>query len=625
LKIMLILPNFYATSRVFEQDAKEPLGLLYLTSVLRQKGHHVEIFDASRYGFTIEQTAAVIERVRPDVLGLSIVQRAVVTSMALVEYLRRRKVPLHICVGGYYPSLATENLAEIADKIDSVVVGEGEETFPDLLDCLERGRDWHDIAGTAWLENGRALYASPRPKIAELDDIPFPARDLLPDVLREVGFASLFSSRGCYGRCTFCSQNAFQAKNPGPRWRGRSPGNVVDEMELLYDQYGVRTYKFNDDNIFGPGPEGRRRVEDICHEILRRELDVHLMAYCRVNDVTLETAQLMREAGFERLLVGVESASDETLARFKKGINQDDIQRALGILKKVGISMVPGFMMFDPYSTVDGLKDNLAFLRDTEAYGISIHKNLKVHDSAPIKSELLREGRLRLVNSLDGYHEYVVPTDLARVYMMNKLLWVYYVDPIAAESRVSMQIAKRMESFNERECWEDALKRTWLAQVRFMEETIRWAKEQPRGAAEIRPFVEDILREIAAARDFRASISGDGPLQPSYLLGIVHLDGEAFVMDLTSSRLLQIPSAIEREGINLLMDGATLSQTTETLRERMDEAAALQVTGWVKANLTPADRVTRTPLSADDFIDELIQLLHGPIDPILPEKYVWWE
>ncbi len=562
---------------------------------------------------------------RPDVLGLSIVQRAVVTSMSLVDNIRRRGLPVHICVGGYYPSLATENLAEITDKTDSVVVGEGEETFPELIDRLEHGRDWHDVPGTAWIENGRANYASPRPKIANLDDIPFPARDLLPDVLREVGFASLFSSRGCYGRCTFCSQNAFQGKNPGSRWRGRSAKNVVDEMTLLYDEYGVRTYKFNDDNIFGPGPEGRRRIEEICHEILGRGLDVHLMAYCRVNDISLETARLMRQAGFERLLVGVESVNDEILAKYRKGINQEDIHRALDILKQVGIGMIPGFMMFDPYSTVDGLKDNLQFLKENEAYGISIDKNLKVHDSAPIKSELLKEGRLRLVNSLDGYHEYVVPDDVARVYMMNKLLWVYYVDPITAESKVAMQIAKRMRSFNERERWEGALKRTWLAQARFMEETISWIKRLPAKAEDIRPFVAGILDEIAAAREYRTTMTGHGPVYPSYILGVVHLNGEAFVMDLTTSRLSPIPGEAEREAVNYLMDGTTLEQMEGALREKMGEAAARRACDWVRANLTAVQPEKRVPPSVDDFTAELMQLMQGPIDPILPEKYVWWE
>ncbi|MBU4274622.1 B12-binding domain-containing radical SAM protein [Patescibacteria group bacterium] len=318
MNVLLVLPNVYLGNRIGDHESKEPLGLLYLAAVLRSEDYEVSVLQADYYGLSVEQTVDIVLFHNPAVVGFSLTQRAAPSVLKTVELLRKRGFVGHITSGGYLPSLCTEDFLNRATEIDSVVVGEGEKTFLDLVECLDYGSPWNCVSGLAYHNGTSVVINQPRPLIKDLDTLPFPSRDFLTDAFGRMGYANLISSRGCYGNCTFCPQNAFKCKNPGPRWRGRGPENVVDEMENINRDYNIGMFKFNDDNIFGPGETGRERVIGICEEIIRRGVKVSLMAYCRINDIEHKVMALMRKAGFERLLVGIESTVPAILREYKK-------------------------------------------------------------------------------------------------------------------------------------------------------------------------------------------------------------------------------------------------------------------------------------------------------------------
>lgn len=110
MRVLLVLPNVYTKNRVLDQDCKEPLGVLYLTSVLRRSGHHVDILDAGHYGLSVEQTAMVIQEAKPQVVGFSVVQRSVLTALAVTQRLREGQTAVHVCFGGYFPTLAANEM-----------------------------------------------------------------------------------------------------------------------------------------------------------------------------------------------------------------------------------------------------------------------------------------------------------------------------------------------------------------------------------------------------------------------------------------------------------------------------------------------------------------------------------
>lgn len=614
MNIVLVLPNVYYESRPLEQECKEPLGILYLASVLRQDKHSVHIVDAGRYGLSVKQTAQIIKMLHPDLVGFSAVQRNYLVAIEIAKLLRSEFPHIHICFGGYFPTLSPGQLFNISGVVDSVVVGEGEITFRELVSNLDSAVNWNNIDGVACFEDGHVIINNHRKKITDLDKLPFPARDLLPDVLNNLGFASLFSSRGCYGNCSFCSQNAFEKMGLGPNWRGRSAKNVVDEIEILYHEYDVRTFKFNDDNIFGPGNNGKKRVIDICNEILNRNLHVHIMAYCRVNDITEEIALLMKNAGFERMLIGIESINNETLKKYGKNITSDLVMEAIRILNKTGISFVPGFMMFDPYTSVQDLKNNLEFLKSIDAYGVCVSKNLKVHDATRIKDELKKDSKLIEMDSEEGYHEYKVPNSIARIYMINKMFWVNFIDVINEESTFIISSLKNKVSFSNRQSWTNAIKELWNIQAEFLNKSIDWIENN----REIDDVKRDISSAVSRLLNERKKLLNHVPEnenihEKKYSVGFFNLNEKRLLLDIVSSLTFNIPNKNAYDYLLKKFDNKEVDRNDE--HEKLYQE--------IIAKIEPVQRIERKCLALEDFIIEVLNILNDKNIESLPEKYVW--
>lgn len=541
--ITLVLPNLYKNSRAIDIDSKEPLGILYIASYLRERGYHVDLIDASTYGLSVEQTVKLISMTDPVFIGFSVVQRAFGSTIEIIKMLRKNGVKSHISIGGYLPSLSIEYLSKMYDLlklIDSIVVGEGEITSYELAETIINSKNLNNINGLVWINGKDLIYNKLRNKISNLDSIPFPSRDLLPKALATMGTASIFSSRGCYGNCTFCSQNAFDKYNKGIKWRGRSATNVVDEIEYLINTFGVKTIKFNDDNIFGPGVEGKKRVIDICNEILKRRIKVSLMAYCRANDVDKDIVGLMKSAGFDRILLGVETVNDDILKKYKKGVKFQDMERARIILEEAGISSIPGYMMFNPYSNLEDIKKSIEYLRTVKAFGSTISKTVVIHDSTDIKETLKKEKRLVENEIIAGYHDYIVDEDVSKVYLLNKYFWIYYIDPMNRNSKFIINYLKKRDSFNDREEWENVLKTRWEIQAKYMESSIEWVKHKNinRMESEINKYLNEFYKVSNYILELLPKLHSKEI--PIYNIGYFNLDGLDYFMDVYTSKIIAI-------------------------------------------------------------------------------------
>lgn len=390
--VLLVLPPMYQSGRTPDYNPKEPMGLMYLVAGLRTAGFSVEILDADVQALTIDETLSRITKCGAKVIGFSVLQRALPSVKLLVEGLRKNGVTAHICCGGITATMSAEHILQCIPGIDSIVLGEGDLSFRDLVARVIGNSDWHNLLGVAF-RNSSVVINGPSSK-PDLDSLPRASRDLLPFCLSKTNYATILASRGCYGVCTFCSNCSFERVSVGSNWRPRNPIDVVDEIEQMRREYGVTVFKFNDANLFGPGRNGRQHVVTLCDEILRRDLhDLHLMGFCRSNDVDDEVAILMRRAEFERLLIGIESFDPSILRVFRKGESQVTIIRMIKVLQKAGIGLVPGFMIFNPYTTISSLARDLDFL---EKYGFTptLSKALRVFDGIPIQGLLSSEGRL---------------------------------------------------------------------------------------------------------------------------------------------------------------------------------------------------------------------------------------
>lgn len=475
LDALLVLPPMYQSGRIPDYNPKEPMGLMYIGATLRRNGYSVEILDADILALTIEETVAEIMKQPAKVIGFSVMQRALPSVKLLTERLRNRGVTAHICCGGFTATLSVRHILERIPAIDSIILGEGEIIFSNLVQAVKESAVWDHFPGIAFRQNGKVVINQPATKV-DIDTLPWPSRDLLPVCFEKTNYATILASRGCYGICTFCSNQAFEKTSIGSNWRGRNPTDVVDEMEDLKRTHGVKVFKFNDPNLFGPGPNGRQHVVDICNKIIARNLgELHLMGFCRSNDVDLRLAHLMSQAGFERILIGIESADPAVLRLFRKGESLQTICQSVEILRQVGIDIVPGFMIFNPYTTIETLEVDINFL---ETYGFmpTLSKSLRIFDGTPLQEIMASENRLVWRSPLEGYHEYLIDPIIASIYMALKTISVEWIDLLHKTYQGEIWGIKKAPSFNQRMNFNVLSKLVFVLEKETLMSLLNWVK-----------------------------------------------------------------------------------------------------------------------------------------------------
>ncbi len=489
---LLVLPPMYQSGRVPDYNPKEPMGLMYIGATLRHEDCSVEILDADIHALTIKQTVSEILKRPAKVIGFSVMQRALPSIRLLVERLRNEGVTSHISCGGFTATLSAKHILEQIPAIDSVVLGEGEVTFSNLIKMIKVSSDWKHLPGIAFRQNNSVIINPPAAK-ADVDSLSWPVRDLLPVCFEKTNYATVLASRGCYGICTFCSNQAFERTSIGSNWRGRNPIDVVDEIEELKSKYGVKVFKFNDPNLFGPGLNGRQHVINICKEIIARNIsDMHIMGFCRSNDIDKEVALLMRQAGFERMLIGIESANSTVLRLFRKGESLQTIRQSIDILRQVQIDIVPGFMIFNPYTTMETLEADLDFL---EIYGFTptLSKALRIFDGTPLQEIMASEGRLIWRSPFEGYHEYLVDSSIASIYMALKTVSVEWIDLLRKTFQEEIWGIKKSPAFNKRLNFDTINKLVFSIEKEILKSLLSWTKS---GFC-----YRDIIEQIARLKD----------------------------------------------------------------------------------------------------------------------------
>ncbi len=374
----------------------ENLGTRYLAAVLRQHGYSVELAPFSTAG-DMGTVVRWAQRARPRLLGLSIIfQYRAPEFLALAGELRRVLPETHITAGGHFPTFTASELLRDYSALDSVVRGEGELTLLELVQKLDSPEAWPTILGLSFRCDGRVVENPPRPLIANLDRLPFPARDTPPQHHLGIGFSPIVGSRGCYRDCAFCSIRSFYRASRGKVQRFRSVANLVDEMEMLYHTFGVCFFIFNDDEWFPAGKARLVRAAALDSELKRRGLDVIMSIKCRADDVTEDLFRRLLDMGVVRAYVGVESGSDHSLRTLNKRTTVAQNRQALEVLHKVGMLADFGLIFFDPESTAEDIRANLDFFHDMAGEGqapLSFGR-MEVYAGTPILDRLQSQGRL---------------------------------------------------------------------------------------------------------------------------------------------------------------------------------------------------------------------------------------
>ena len=415
----------------------QPLGIMYLASAIREKGHDVQILDMKVEKIGIPDFLQRLEKIKPDVLGITAMTYEAKCMLELATEAKKAAPDMKIVAGGAHAANMPEETLQEGRAIDCVVIGEGEETFAELLTAYESGSGLAEIRGLAYRENGDVRRTEPRPFIEDLDAYPFPAWDLIPvekyfDIPRggiifhHREFMTLFSSRSCPYKCIYCHRNL------GKGYRPRRPDRVVDEIETLYRNYGIREFEFMDD-MFNLKKD---RVQAICRLILERNLDLKMTFPngMRADILDVETLKLLKEAGMYRTMLAIESGSPRLQKYIKKHVQLDKAQRIIKETVKLGIMTHGAFMLGFPTETEEEMRQTIRFAHKSAFHTAAFYRVLPFPGSELYEMVMARQPDLKVTPEQFEYHSSDMNLSEVSEEMITKLrkraYVLFYLNPV---------------------------------------------------------------------------------------------------------------------------------------------------------------------------------------------------
>ena len=379
MKIILVHPPSRHPKR--EDVVIPPLGLAYLAAALEREGHRVRIIDAFALGLDWNEFEEEVKKAKADLIGIGGMTPIIDNTLRTIKICR--PYTRYIVMGGPHLSVHRQEFFKDCPDLDFGIVGEGEESFRELVKRLAEGRDPWEVPGVV----GPETFTPAANYIKDLDGLPFPARHLLPNPRYRYALwpgkkvTTMITSRGCPYRCIFCDKSIF-----GSKWRARSTKNVIDEMEQIVKDLKIRSIIIYDD-LF---TLDKQRVQEICQGILERGLRFEWKCEGRVDRVDGEMLKWMKKAGCSLIAYGVESGNQNGLDYLQKGITISQIRRAFELTRRAGIRPMAYFILGIPVETFEqGLK-TIEFAKDLNPdYAqfsiLSPYKGTKLYDEAKAK------------------------------------------------------------------------------------------------------------------------------------------------------------------------------------------------------------------------------------------------
>lgn len=368
LKVLLINPprlNMIKTNVPDIVDDSEgigyypPIGLLYIASMAEKvPGCKVGVLDATVDQLDYAQIEEYIRRESPDVVGIQTMTYTLIDSLETAKVAKKVNKNIHVCLGGPHISIYPEETLNFLE-VDSVVIGEGEYIFADLLRAIIMRKDLHTVKGIMFKQAGEKIFTGTRGLIDDINSLPFPSRHLTPikkywSILSQSApITTIISSRGCPYKCIFCERPHL-----GKKFRFRSADNVVNELQGAVES-GIKGFIFYDDTF----TLDRKRVHDICDEVKRRNLNIDWSIRARVDSVDEPMLIKLRSAGCNMIHFGVESGNPEILKVLKKNINLDQVKKAFYWSKKHGIKTLGYFMLGNPTENRQQILETIAFAK----------------------------------------------------------------------------------------------------------------------------------------------------------------------------------------------------------------------------------------------------------------------
>ncbi len=341
-----------------------PLGISILAAITREKGYETKIFDSLALKLNKEQTVKRILDDSPDYLGITSTTMAIFNAAGIASEVKRQNKDIKVIVGGPHITAAPFETMELFDSFDVGVFGEAELTIVNLLSSLDKGKKLGNVKGLVLKKGKKVFMTGKMPYVKNLDDIPMPAWDLLPDLVKYYQPAAdslyrspatlLITSRGCPGQCIFCEKSVF-----GNVCRSYSAPYVIKMIKHLISNYGIKDLFIEDDNFL----VFRNRLKEMCKIIIDEKIDITWSCMGRVDMVDEEVLKLAKSAGCWQVNYGCESGSQKILDILNKKVTVEQIEKAVRITRNAGIGVKGLFMLGNFGESEETINETLKFVK----------------------------------------------------------------------------------------------------------------------------------------------------------------------------------------------------------------------------------------------------------------------
>ena len=391
MRVLLINP-YYPLS----ETPSPPLGLAYLAAALAESGVEVKILDLVVFPYSRAMLQNLLEAFKPQMAGLTAVTMTFDSAMGVIKDIKGIDPQILTVMGGPHVSFCAHKTLTDYPELDVAVIGEGERTVVEL--CRTANNGLKNVSGIAYRRGTDICDTAQREPIENLDELPLPDRGLLPlGRYRALNMPiSMTTSRGCPFKCIFC----VGRKMVGARVRYRNPEKVADELQYL------STLNFHQINIADDlFTANKNHCLTVCDEIIKRDLNLTWTSFARVDTVSDDMLTRMKAAGCIAVSFGIESANPQILKTIKKGITLEQIEAAVGMCKRAGITPYASFILGLPGETPQTIEETMDFGKKMKSLGLIFG----FHLLAPFPGTEVREfcdqyGIHILTNDWSQYH-----------------------------------------------------------------------------------------------------------------------------------------------------------------------------------------------------------------------------
>ncbi len=416
-----------------------PLGIMYLAAVLRDRyprEHDIQLLDPGLEDMTADQVGEYVEREKPDLIGISSLASELHDCYAIINACHQAWGAARIVVGGPASETSPKEIA-MHPAVTCVGLGEGEETFAELVPKLLADESIDEVAGLCLRgQDGHPHITGPRAAIEDLDNMPFPAWDLIDvpaysevrtmnyGLIAAKPYVPVFTSRGCPWKCTYC-HTLF-----GKKVRYRSPENVLQEMSMLVATYGIKEFHFYDDifNVDGP------RSGQIMDMIAERDWGLHLAFPngLRGDILTEDLIRRYRKAGTYIICFAIETVTPRLQKLIKKNVKLDKLEPNIRIARDAGIIPLGFFMLGFPGETTQEIQATVDWACNSalqKAYFFSVvpFEGTTIHEQAQEVTPNFDFDPTVTYHTESSYYSQVTGVDMVRVQRM--AYFRFYTNP----------------------------------------------------------------------------------------------------------------------------------------------------------------------------------------------------